>query len=698
MGWVVIYDAVMEYVTPSWDALWRRHVETVTPSPAAENIILRNIGVEANQHMTYTDKELDNVLDISHLKIKVGHPNRTEAYISKIENLRLSNGLTLYNVIVIPKYCVTLISVHKLVKENKVIVAFDENRYYFLNQDLNLKNVLGIGEDVKFFENIFPFKDSEVGKNDSRNVLQDANHINFFDIEYPEIPNDDERVANNLNKNKSDSSRSSVSGSNINTTDFPVDNSRNDADSSDELVATRNEEVATLEENVVSEKVVYIKPPEGYFPSDNKVCRLKKSLYGLKQAPRQWNVKLTSTLIENGFSQIIYFLGIEVVDTDKGICFNQRKYVLDLLSEYGMLTCKPVKTPLMSKLVISNEASENDPLLENVTDYQKLMGKLIYLTNTRPDISYDVHCLSQFMHSSLSSHLKIAFKILRYLKSCPGLGIHIVRTSGMFLNAYSDADWANCIVTRKSVTGYCVFLNNSLVSWKSKKQNTLSKSSTEAEYRALTSITSEISLPKGWIQSSTWNWLKDLLCMMFTSCVKGLTVNEQRFKVEGLVLPSVDSFKSVLKEQNLRKKDVAGKENQVMDDENHLVNEIDLDMEEDVVVVLDKFTSDYGVSLGCSGNTTRIMCRTLMINLVFTLCEEQAIWNSVLMRLIDDLLALDSIVRFGFSDRRLEWTATFSISTNSEVVHCITGSMMSVFNVSNHHCDSDSRCIDPVSA
>ncbi|GJX40041.1 ribonuclease H-like domain-containing protein [Tanacetum coccineum] len=295
------------------------------------------------------------------------------------------------------------------------------------------------------------------------------------------------------------------------------------------------------------DEVVYMKPPEECFPSGNKVCRLKKSLYGLKQAPRQWNAKLTSTLIENGFSQsksdyslytkfdngvfiallvyvddiivtvnniseiekfkvflkskfmikdlgkLKYFLGIIVVDTDKGICLNQRKYVLDLLSEYGMLACKPVSTPLMSKLVISNEATEKDPLLDNIIDYQKLMGKLIYLTNTRPDISYVVDCLSQFMHSPLKSHLKIAFNILRYLKSCPGLGIHIVKTSGMFLTAYSNADWAKCVVTRKSVTGYCVFLNNSLVSWKSKKQNTISKSSTEVEYRALASVTSEIA-------------------------------------------------------------------------------------------------------------------------------------------------------------------------------------------------------------
>ncbi|GJW54145.1 ribonuclease H-like domain-containing protein [Tanacetum coccineum] len=320
--------------------------------------------------------------------------------------------------------------------------------------------------------------------------------IIFFDIEYPVIPNDDERVANDLNKGKSDSSSSSESGSNINTANFLVDYG-NDVDSSNDFVVTQNEEVVTLVENAFSEvrcllnidvsmswlvfqldvnnaflygdleEVVFMKSPEGYFPSDNKLVYVDdiiitgNSIYEIEK----FKVFLKSKFMIKDLGKLKYFLGIEVVDIDKGIFLNQRKYVLDILSEYGMLACKPAKTSLMPKLVISNEASDKDCLLKNITDYQKLMRKLIYLTNTRPDISYVVHCLR--------------------------LGVHITKTFGMFFTAYSNVDWAKCIVTRKYVTGYYEFLNNSLVSWKNKKQNTLSKSSTEAEYRDLASAASE---------------------------------------------------------------------------------------------------------------------------------------------------------------------------------------------------------------
>ncbi|GJW42432.1 ribonuclease H-like domain-containing protein, partial [Tanacetum coccineum] len=194
-------------------------------------------------------------------------------------------------------------------------------------------------------------------------------------------------------------------------------------------------------------EVVFMKPPEGYFSFDTK----SKSDYYLY------------TKSDKGvfLALLVYVDDIIITDTDKGICLDQKKYVLDLLFEYGMLACKHAKTPLMSKLVISNEASDKDHLLENITDYQKLMGKLIYLTNTMPDI------------------------LMLYLKSCPGLEVHITKTSGMFLTAYSDADWAKCIVQTNS-----------------KKQNTLSKSSTEAEYKAFASVTSEVI----WIL----NFLKDL--------------------------------------------------------------------------------------------------------------------------------------------------------------------------------------------
>ncbi|GKB51241.1 hypothetical protein Tco_0901994 [Tanacetum coccineum] len=132
-----------------------------------------------------------------------------------------------------------------------------------------------------------------------------------------------------------------------------------------------------------------------------------------------------------------------------------------------------------------------DSPLNSINDYQKLVGELIYLTHTRPDISYVVHVLSQFMHAPLPSHLKLAFRVLRYLKNAPGKGISFVKDKELNLSVYVDSDWAKCKATWKSVIGYSMFLGKSLISWKSKKQSMFAKSSIEAEYRAMNTVTCE---------------------------------------------------------------------------------------------------------------------------------------------------------------------------------------------------------------
>ena len=121
-----------------------------------------------------------------------------------------------------------------------------------------------------------------------------------------------------------------------------------------------------------------------------------------------------------------------------------------------------------------------DPFL-----YRQLVGSLIYLTITRPDISYAVHLVSKFMHSPRHLHLAVVRRIIRYLIGSPTRGLLFPTKSDLHLTEYSDADWAGCPDTRKSTTGWCVFLGDALISWKCKKQDCVFKSSTEAEYRAM---------------------------------------------------------------------------------------------------------------------------------------------------------------------------------------------------------------------
>ncbi|XP_019154611.1 PREDICTED: uncharacterized protein LOC109151149 [Ipomoea nil] len=184
-----------------------------------------------------------------------------------------------------------------------------------------------------------------------------------------------------------------------------------------------------------------------------------------------------------------YFLGLEVARHTKGIAVCQRKYALELLDDTGFINSKPVYSPT----VLSQKLSKNEgqPLEDNI-QYRRIVGKLLYLTVTRPDIGFATQQLSQYLDKPTHLHLQAAHRVLRYIKAAPGQGLFFPTDSNLQLKAFSDSDWGACIDTRRSVTGFCIFLGNALISWKSKKQPTISKSSSEAEYRALAATTCEI--------------------------------------------------------------------------------------------------------------------------------------------------------------------------------------------------------------
>ncbi|RVW22780.1 Retrovirus-related Pol polyprotein from transposon RE1 [Vitis vinifera] len=248
------------------------------------------------------------------------------------------------------------------------------------------------------------------------------------------------------------------------------------------------------------------------------VCRLHRSLYGLKQSPRAWFSRFSSVVQEfgmlrstadhsvfyhhNSLGQCIYlvvyvddivitgsdqdgiqklkqhlfthfqtkdlgklkyFLGIEIAQSNSGVVLSQRKYVLDILEETG------------------------DP-----GRYRRLVGKLNYLTITRPDISFPVSVVSQFLQSPCDSHWDAVIRILRYIKSTPGQGVLYENRGHTQVVGYTNVDWAGSPTDRRSTLGYCVFIGGNLISWKSKKQDVVAKSSAEAEYRAMALATCEL--------------------------------------------------------------------------------------------------------------------------------------------------------------------------------------------------------------
>ena len=186
-----------------------------------------------------------------------------------------------------------------------------------------------------------------------------------------------------------------------------------------------------------------------------------------------------------------FFLGLKVARSSRGIHLCQRKYTLDILADFGMLGSCPISTPTDYSTRL--HATMGDPLSDSSSSsYRRLVGRLIYLTTTRPDIAHVVQQLSQYMANPTTAHSQAASRVLRYLKETLGSGLFFSATGSPQLKVFNDADWAGCRDSRRSVTGFSIYLGHSPISWQSKKQPTVSRSSSEAEYRALASTTCEV--------------------------------------------------------------------------------------------------------------------------------------------------------------------------------------------------------------
>ncbi|GJV12456.1 retrovirus-related pol polyprotein from transposon TNT 1-94 [Tanacetum coccineum] len=280
---------------------------------------------------------------------------------------------------------------------------------------------------------------------------------------------------------------------------------------------------------------VYVAQHPGFidFAKPNHVYRLKKALYGLKQAPKAWYDRLKAFLYKHDYemrmidntlftkkkdSNIIivqiyvddiifgstcqemcddfakimhdefemsmmgelnFFLGLQIKQLDDGIFFNQSKYIKEMLKKFGLEDSKPMKTPMSTETKLTKD--EEGESVDN-TKYRGMIGSLLYLTASRPDIMFSVCLCARFQEDPKISHLEAVKRIFRYIKGTMHLGLWYPKGSGIETIVYADSDHAGDYVDRKSTSGICTFMGCCLTSWFSKKQTALAISTVEAEY------------------------------------------------------------------------------------------------------------------------------------------------------------------------------------------------------------------------
>jgi len=297
--------------------------------------------------------------------------------------------------------------------------------------------------------------------------------------------------------------------------------------------------------NGVLKEEVYVEQPEGFKVTNvgHKVYKLKKALYGLKQAPRAWSSEIDAYLsickfkrstseatlytrsdlegnliivsiyvddiVYTGSSERLlsefkremmqryemsdlgllhHFLGMEILQTDQGVFIHQGKYAKSLLSKFGLDDCKPVSIPLATgeKLKKLDESELADEGL-----YRRIVGSLLYLTATRPDLMYAASLLSRFMTGPTKIHMGAAKRILRYMQGTLSYGIEYVRDQSVTLIGFCDADWAGSEDDNRSTSGYAFSFGIGVFSWSSMKQNTVALSTAEAEYVSASEATAQ---------------------------------------------------------------------------------------------------------------------------------------------------------------------------------------------------------------